>query len=488
MDGFTITGGYSYGEFFSLTLDGMGAGMLLEGSSAFANSRPRISNCIFEHNACYAGGGLCTTWLNPDDPGMTKHWVNPVLRNCVFNENQAFYWGGAFYVNSPSGNGDTLRIRDCAFTGNYCYSVTGGGGLCFSEITNTNVRLSTCLFERDSAPSGALGGAIYFDNQQQLNASKASLVMDSCIFRKNIAANGAGLFYGGDILHPKSVNFYCRINQCLFEANETNNEGGAAYSMSSAILGGNITVLVTNCAFKDNLSKSSITSVGGYGTGMIDYRVERCTFLNNSYVSNTLSPSHMAISTWATSYFATSRKIHVRINNCIFGKNGGGVSTIDTDQSTAVTEITNCTFFDNSRYIFYKNSLPVSPEGYHNDMYLNNCVIWEPHTDGIRLFRNGNNTLNMYEMYGFHVENTLIEVPDNFYTWPGAQEVFGSGMILNQYPGFVDTTANDFHLLPCSLPVNAGSNIVADTLGLITDLDGHPRIFDGQVDMGAYEG
>jgi len=90
-------------------------------------------------------------------------------------------------------------------------------------------------------------------------------------------------------------------------------------------------------------------------------------------------------------------------------------------------------------------------------------------------------------VYGFHVENTLTTLPNDFNTQAGAQEVFGNGMIFNVYPAFFDTLANNFRLLPCSPAVNAGSNFVADTFGLVTDLDGQARIFGDMVDMGAYE-
>ena len=54
-------------------------------------------------------------------------------------------------------------------------------------------------------------------------------------------------------------------------------------------------------------------------------------------------------------------------------------------------------------------------------------------------------------------------------------------------PQFVDTTNFDFHLSDYSPCINAGK---PDTTGLnlpATDLDGNPRIFDGRVDIGAYE-
>jgi alpha-tubulin suppressor-like RCC1 family protein len=52
-------------------------------------------------------------------------------------------------------------------------------------------------------------------------------------------------------------------------------------------------------------------------------------------------------------------------------------------------------------------------------------------------------------------------------------------------PMFVNAAAGDYHLLPCSPCVNAGTN--QDWMVNATDLDGNPRISYGVVDMGAFE-
>ena len=59
----------------------------------------------------------------------------------------------------------------------------------------------------------------------------------------------------------------------------------------------------------------------------------------------------------------------------------------------------------------------------------------------------------------------------------------GSGNIANP-PLFVNPTAGDFHLQSNSPCIDAGNNAYM-TVG--TDLDGHPRVVGGTVDIGAYE-
>jgi hypothetical protein len=59
----------------------------------------------------------------------------------------------------------------------------------------------------------------------------------------------------------------------------------------------------------------------------------------------------------------------------------------------------------------------------------------------------------------------------------------GSGNFTNA-PLFANSAANDFHLQSNSPCINAGNNLFVKT---DTDLDGHPRIQGGTVDIGAYE-
>ena len=88
--------------------------------------------------------------------------------------------------------------------------------------------------------------------------------------------------------------------------------------------------------------------------------------------------------------------------------------------------------------------------------------------------------------------NTAPDAPNWFYAY--APSIFnncctmpmptnGTGNITND-PQFVNAAAGDYHLQPFSHCIDAGNNSYVQGA---TDLQGHPRIFNGTVDLGAYE-
>jgi len=481
LDGFVITGGYSYDE-FSASLDDSGAGMLLEGAPGVANSRPHISNCRFERNFAYMGGALCTSWEDPDYPGQGKNLVNPVLEGCEFRHNRASTDGGAIFLDSPSGAGDTFTMRRCTIADNYVFT-GNGGGICFNQTAFSNNRIISCVFERDTS-FGGLAGAIYY-SPALLAMNTSSLILDSCIIRKNISTEGTGFYYNGYVLVPATpgVQFTCKISHCSFEGNKSKTSDGSAYRMI-ANHEGKITALVTDCVFKDNLSGNYTTTIGAVYSSEIDVQVERCVFMNN-YYRNSTETLCMAVHS-GTSGGSAVNKATTRVNNCLFAHNGGGIAVQSGQKNYVTTNVTNCTFYDNNEYIFVHSwdTLYNQPSGYHNDLFIDNCIIWEPGTDMIKMFYN--NDPEDFSMYGYYINHTLLNLDDSTGV-PGSLEAFGDGLIFGQYPDFKDTSAGNFRLEPCSPAVNKGNNIPALDAGLQVDLDSLVRIRYDFVDMGAFE-
>jgi hypothetical protein len=72
---------------------------------------------------------------------------------------------------------------------------------------------------------------------------------------------------------------------------------------------------------------------------------------------------------------------------------------------------------------------------------------------------------------------------NQFYSLPGWQQVYGSGLTnFMADPYFVDPYNGDFHLQSGSPAINAGPDLPIEL-----DYAGNPRVVDGRMDIGPYE-
>jgi hypothetical protein len=479
LDGFVVTRGYSFGEFTANALDGLGAGILLEGAPGLPDSRPLISNCRFEQNYAYLGGALCTSWNDPDLPDQGNNPVNPVLRDCEFVFNRANLFGGAMYINSPSAPNDTFVLERCLVADNNAY-LGEGGGIYFNQTANSHTRMLSCTFARDT---GQLGGGIYFGGFPLAN-NVASLVLDSCVFLRNVSPEGGGIFYVGTFgTSTPGVEFYCKMRNCIFDGNKATSANGAAYQIM-AMNKNKVNIEVSGCAFINNLSGNYTAITGATFNSEVNVLIEKSLFDNNQ---NKSSPSNICFAINNSCSGGTDiNKVNTVIKNCLFSNNGGGIATFSGLNNYVKTNTINCTFINNNDYIFAKSWHAGfnQTNDFFNDFYIDNCIIWEKQASFEKMFySNDPDNLNMF---GYRVNHSLLSLEDST-GLAGSLEAFGDGLIFDKYPLFVDTAAGDYRLQPCSPAVDAGNNAAAQSAGLQYDLDGTPRIRYGAVDMGAYE-
>ena len=473
LDGFIVSDGYSLTS--SPVTTTRGAGLIILGSADVNNSRPLIANCVFEKNlAGGVGGALYIGSKDPDAPLSAPNFLmNPVIRNCVFDQNQAKNFGGAIFKYGPA-VGDSFILEHCNFIKNYVYS-WDGGGIYFAYSLGSKIVMRDCLFEENTAWGGA-GGGFYIAPYEPWYAT--SILLDHCVFRKNLAPEGGGFSWDGRLAPQELVTFNLTIQNCLFEENIAKNEEGGAFFVTQAS-NGKVNALIKNSKIIRNKVNSYFASaIYSYDEAELNVVVENCSFIGNENKSDPAA--------YCAGFDAGGHKVNTRINNCLFAYNGAAIFAGGNEEAQVFTQVTNCTFFRNGKQPFGKwwfpsYSQPGSP--YYNKMHFYNCSIWEP---GVvhDLFDNNNpdftNALMFYLDYcSFH--------PLQAAGIPNFDVILGDSIFIGEYPAFTDTLNGDFSLSTCSPIRDKGDNLAAINAGLTNDLDGNPRIRYGRVDIGAYE-
>jgi len=229
------------------------------------------------------------------------------------------------------------------------------------------------------------------------------------------------------------------LSSCEFRENSTGVFGGGLASAES-----NSTL--ANCVFSEN-------SAGG-GGGM--YSSD-----GNSVLSNCIFTANSA----GTSGGMYNRRSDSKLSNCVFAGNcsypwgGGGMDNYDHSNSI----LTNCTFAGN----YAHNLGGAMYNGWYSNSTLINCIVWE------NVAADGNQIDNE------DFSTATFSYSDVQGGWPGEGNI-------NLDPLFVDSGEDNYRLLAGSPCIDSGDpNFTAGAE--TTDLDGNCRIFNGVVDMGAYE-
>ena len=453
-------------------------------------SDPNVTNCTFSNNSAAGEGG-----------GMENYDSNSTLTNCTFTSNTAQYGGGMYNYNSSppmadcnfTGNtadtdgggiyndNSSPTVTDCNFTGNT--ADTDGGGMynnwCSSKVIGCNFTgntadngggiyngsvsttvLTNCIFSGNEATID--GGGIYvFGGEPRLT---------DCIFSGNSASKGGGIYrwnpayltnctfqdntasYGGGMYNYQ--NYACSLTKCIFSGNEATSDGGGMYNDQSS-------PTVTDCTFGNN---KAANGSGGMRNWISSPTVTSCKFTGNlaqhaggMFNDNGSSPT---------------------VTNCTFGNNkatgiGGGMFNLTNSNPM----VTNCTFSG--------NSAGSGGSGMDNRVSSNpnvtNCIIW------------GNEPNEIYN----YSASPIVTYSDIQGGWTGEGNI-------NDDPCFVDADNPDpnlwnLRLKPDSPCVDTGNTtaLPPDTADLDDDgdttepipfdLDGNNRVWNDDVDMGAYE-
>ena len=402
-----------------------------------ANSYHVISNTNVISTAVLDGFVVTAGQANglvPDNSGggMFNSSSSPTLTDITFIGNSAQYDGGGMYNYSSS-----PRLTNVTFTSNT--AMQNGGGM--SNVKQSSPTLmNTTLINNTAVQSG--GGMYNWSSSPMLTGTE---------FVSNTAAAGGGMYNNGS--NPVLTN-------TMFISNTATVHGGGMYNS-----GGTPGPSLINVTFRSN-------SATGDGGGMLNDH-SAPTLTNIAFYNNTAGYNGGGV---VNSYSNSA------LTNVIFSGNkaigtldytglGGGM--FNYQSSPTLVNVT-----------FGNNAAPRGGGGLynweHSNPTLTNVIIWHNSTD-IGNGSSSNPTISYSDIRGCGGSSS----------WNTNCGTDSSGNI-DADPLFVNATAGNLHLGPGSPCIDTGDNN-AIPAGITTDLDGNPRIVDGNddgsadVDMGAYE-
>lgn len=397
-------------------------------------SSPTIANCIFSNN--YAG--------NADGGAIYNFTSSPIISNCTFINNSV--------LNNNGRNGGAMHnefssapiITNCTFSNNI--ASTGSGGAISSEFSSTPI-INNCTFNNNRAVAGA---AIY------VNGAGPALNISNTTFKSNTASSSGGALYIGSSTSPTIYN-------CVFSYNTSLN-GGAMFVASSS-------PAITNCNFNNNTANAS-SSYGGalYNSSCpSSLTISNCVFSYNAVSgSNTFGAGMYNLSSSPT------------IRNCIFSNNtatytGAGAFGAAMCNSASSPSISNCTFTKNSATGTFGFGSGIYNYSSSSPTVVNSILYGD--AGGEIYNSSGAATVTYSDVQGGYTGTGNINTNPLFFN------------DLNPIgPDSIWGTADD-GLRPfiCGPSVNVGNNAAVPITNTI-DISGAPRIQQGIVDMGAYEG
>jgi len=347
--------------------------------------------------------------------------------------------GGMF--NNGHDNPCSPTVTGCMFIGNSAAQY--GGGMFNYEHGDgeCNPILTNCRFIRNA--SSFEGGA--------MSSWGGHSMVTNCTFGGNYS-HGVGGAMGNSGSNPT-------VSNCTFSDNSTNGGGGGMLNYYSS-------PLVIDSIFRANSADGGggMYNVGAYSSPTLT----NCRFIGNT-ANNDGGAIHNDYSGTAT------------LTNCSFsgnsaGDGGGGIYNVRNSPM-----LTNCTFSGNSAQ---NNGGGLYNYGVSRPR-LTNCILWGNNDSGgmdesAQIF-GGTPVVNYSCIQGLKAFMGDDNIGDNplFVDADGADDI----------PGTVDDNPRLMKGSPC---IDNGNNAVIP-VGVEADLDGHPRIIDGDcndtdiVDMGTYE-
>ena len=415
----------------------------------------QIINCSFSANtASYGGGGI---FLKAN----TNKSLNPVIKDCIFLQNRSLVNGGGIYYTGGVNQSDIVNgIVDCSFIKNDAY--LGGSIFIYDGFGKFQFKITSSIFTENASHIGA----IY---HRSFNDSSEGILISDCSFNGNTASFSSCFHAANSVFKTKKIkfinsSFYGNINGSLgFDLNALEDEG----------------IEIDSCIF-ENSSQNILNIFALDGSAIIKNSV----FKSNQNITDGI-------------VLSSSYSLLLKVSNCLFKNNEiiGYASCVDGRHAIIANSI-----FSNNQYsnfghaVFSTENLQVLNSTFYEASNIGNTNymfnIANAQFTNVIIQKQGLNSSNFIDLQISQVPNPVVNFSHSLISIPDCNSLpitCGPGMIYNLDPKFVDPDNGDFHLLPTSPAINAGDNAIVNSLGILTDFDGNPRIQGGTVDMGAYE-
>ena len=406
---------------------------------------------------------------------------------------------------NAAGEGDTVIVAEGAYYENIHFYETNIT-LCSTDPNDSAVVENTIIdgsglgpvvtFPRWGSQNSKLAGfTITGGSSRGITAFGTKATISHCIIRQN---------YGGGLYQCCGT-----ISHCLIRDN-----AGVGLSYCSG--------LITHCIISGNTAR-----FGGSGLDHCDGQISNCVISGNSssdygagvwdcggVISNCIISNNSASKVGAGGIHC-GWKVSSTISNCLItgntGSYGGGIFC-DSSSPT----VTNCTIAGNTARLWGGGILSM----YESNPIVTNCILWgntAPQGEQIAVVAGAGGVFGGWSG-GIYYSSITISYSD---IEGGQAAIYGSPEWINWGPGNIDldpcfvdpgywADANDpniivepndpnavwvngdYHLLSISPCIDTGEpNYLPEPNE--TDLDGHPRLIDGDedsipiVDMGTYE-
>lgn len=398
-----------------------------------------VVDCTWQGNTAENWGGAIIIY---NGHGTDNYFG---LSNCLFSENDSEEGGGALNLRNIGANNFMADIADCDFENNTTANV--GGGIQFQNNSGMGNHFQVTNSNFLNNHADVFGGGFRMESQ----VSDASLSFEDCLFDGNSAdIDGGGL----EVVHFQLGDGQTTVKNTDFLNNIAPNEGAGlnfylehqadgSLSVEGSRFSGN-----TNDATGNAEEGAGGFSLNNFGNGLANVRLQACIFENNSS-----DDGAGAINLYKTNFVTTDT---VRIENCLLNGNSGGGwgGGIGVNGGIGLT-LANNTIADNSNggIIFAGSALKMQNNILHNPSLVDFLA-----SSGNVISLGGN-------LIGDNSMGTLLNNTDQ----SGADPMFepGTYQLSEESPG-----------------VDAGVLPDAPTA---YDLAGNARLQGSCIDIGAYE-